>query len=89
MKRWPSRYNGPTDATTFDLSFESITDRVVKRFFADHAGKTVSLQQGGTRWEGRLPRVRLVTRHAVKADEEERGMNPRARSARLRAAERV
>ena len=71
------------------ISFESITDRVVKRFFADHAGKTVSLQQGGTRWEGRLPRVRLVTRHAVKADEEERSMNPRARSARLRAAERV
>lgn len=71
------------------ISFESITDRVVKRFFADHAGRTVSLQQGGSRWEGRLPRVRLVTRHAVKADEEERGRNPRARSARLRAAERV
>ena len=26
------------------ISFESITDRVVKRFFTDHAGKTVSLQ---------------------------------------------
>jgi 16S rRNA (cytosine1402-N4)-methyltransferase len=71
------------------ISFESITDRVVKRFFADHAGRMVSLQQGGARWEGRLPRMRLVTRHAVKADDDERGRNPRARSAKLRVAERV
>ena len=71
------------------VTFESITDRIVKRFFAAHAGKMVSLQQGGERWEGVLPRVRLVTRHAVTATDEELNLNPRSRSAKLRTAERV
>ena len=71
------------------ITFESLTDRTVKRFFADHAGRMVSLQQGGERWEGSLPKVRLVTRHAVTASEEEIGANPRARSAKLRAIERT
>ena len=71
------------------ITFESITDRMVKRFFAEHAGRMISLQQGGARWEGRLPRIRLVTRHAVTAGEEELNLNPRARSAKLRTAERI
>ena len=71
------------------ITFESITDRIVKRFFAAHAGKMVSLQQGGARWEGDLPRVRLVTRHALMATDEEMGVNSRARSAKLRTAERM
>lgn len=71
------------------ITFESITDRIVKRFFAAHAGKMVSLQQGGARWEGELPRVRLVTRHAVTATDGETDLNPRARSAKLRTAERM
>lgn len=69
------------------ITFESITDRMVKRFFAAHAGRMVSLQQGGERWEGETPRVRLVWRRAVTASEEEVSRNPRARSAKLRAAE--
>jgi len=71
------------------ITFESITDRIVKRFFAAHAGRMVSLQQGGARWEGELPRVNPVTRHAVTASESELNSNPRARSAKLRTAERV
>ena len=71
------------------ITFESLTDRIVKRFFAAHAGRMVSLQQGGERWEGVLPRVRPVTRHAVVASEEERNVNPRARSAKLRTVERM
>ena len=71
------------------ITFESITDRIVKRFFAAHAGKMVSLQQGGARWEGDLPRVRLVTRHALMATDVEMGLNPRARSAKLRTAEKM
>ena len=70
------------------ISFESLTDRTVKRFFADHAGKMVSLQQGGERWDGTPPRVRMVTRRAVTASESETANNPRSRSARLRAAEK-
>ncbi len=71
------------------ITFESLTDRIVKRFFAAHAGKMVSLQQGGERWEGEEPRVRLVTRRAVTASEEELKTNPRSRSAKLRTVERV
>lgn len=71
------------------ITFESLSDRIVKRFFAAHAGRYVSLQQGGTRWEGETPKVRLVTRHAVTASAAEVLANPRARSAKLRVAERV
>ena len=71
------------------ITFESLSDRTVKRFFADHAGRMVSLQQGGERWEGVLPRVRRVTRRAVTASERERSLNMRSRSAKLRAVERT
>ncbi len=71
------------------ITFESLSDRTVKRFFADHAGRMVSLQQGGERWEGVLPRVRRVTRRAVTASEREKSLNMRSRSAKLRAVERT
>ena len=70
------------------ITFESLTDRAVKRFFAAHVGKMRSLQQGGETWEGEPPRCRLVTRKAVVAGEEEQASNPRARSAKLRVVER-
>ena len=70
------------------IAFESLTDRTVKRFFAAHAGRMVSLPQGGARWEGELPRVRPVTRGAVAASNDEMDFNPRSRSARLRAVEK-
>ena len=71
------------------ITFESLTDRAVKRFFSAHAGRMVSLQQGGERWEGDSPRVRLVTRRAVVASQEETAANPRSRSAKMRVAERM
>jgi len=70
------------------IAFESLTDRMVKRFFAAHAGKMAALQQGGERWEGVAPRVRPVTRGAVVASEGEMELNPRSRSARLRGVEK-
>ena len=71
------------------ITFESLTDRVVKHFFAAHAGRMVSLQQGGEMWEGELPRVMQVTRKAVVASDQEIVANPRSRSAKLRAVERM
>ena len=70
------------------ITFESITDRMVKRFFASHAGRMVSLQQGGERWEGETPRVSLWRKKAVVASDGEKASNPRARSAKLRAVEK-
>jgi len=71
------------------ISFESLSDRIVKRHFTKHAGKWVSLQQGGERWEGELPPVERVTRKPVTAGETELKQNPRARSAKLRVARKL
>ena len=71
------------------ITFESLTDRLVKRCFAAHAGRMVSLQQGGERWDGELPRVRPVTRRAVTASDEEICSNLRSRCAKLRVVERI
>ena len=71
------------------ITFESLTDRYVKRFFADHVGRMRSLQQGGEEWTGEEPRAVAVTRKAVVAGEDEVGANPRSRSARLRVIERT
>jgi len=70
------------------ITFESLTDREVKRFFAAHAGREVSLQGGGSEWRGELPRVKVVSRKAVKASPEEVDLNPRSRSAKLRVAQK-
>ena len=71
------------------ITFESLTDRFVKRFFADHVGRMRSLQQGGEEWIGEEPRAVAVTRKAVVAGNEEVRVNPRARSAKLRVIEKV
>ena len=71
------------------ITFESLTDRAVKRFFAAHVGKMVSLQQGGDEWVGELPRAKAVFHGSVTASEEELRRNPRARSARLRVVEKI
>lgn len=70
------------------ITFESLTDRIVKQFFVRHIGREVALQQGGSRWEGAEPRVRAVTRKVVTATDEELKMNPRSRSAKLRVVEK-
>ncbi|HNX34602.1 MAG TPA: 16S rRNA (cytosine(1402)-N(4))-methyltransferase RsmH [Kiritimatiellia bacterium] len=70
------------------ITFESLTDRLVKQRFAAHTGRWVSLQQGGERWDGELPAVTKVTRHPLEAGSEEVAANPRARSAKLRVVQR-
>ena len=71
------------------ITFESLTDRAVKRFFADHVGRRVSLQQGGEEWVGEEPRAVAVTRKAVVAGQDEVNVNARSRSAKLRVIEKA
>jgi 16S rRNA (cytosine1402-N4)-methyltransferase len=71
------------------ITFESLTDRIVKQRFVAHAGRQVSLQQGGARWEGDLPAVELLTRRPRTAGDDEVSRNPRARSANVRAVRRL
>lgn len=71
------------------ISFESITDRLVKTFFAEHVGRMVSLQRGGAEWCGKTPRLRLINKKPITASAAELTTNPRARSAKLRVAEKL
>jgi len=58
------------------ISFHSLEDRVVKHLFRRLAAP------------GAVPGVRIITRRPVTPSPEERAQNPRARSAKLRGAER-
>lgn len=71
------------------ITFESITDRMVKNFMKSHEGREVSLPEGGSRWQGAEPRCRIVTRKAVTASDGEIAANPRSRSAKLRVLEKI
>lgn len=71
------------------ISFHSLEDRLVKHTFRRHAGAWESLAAGGRRWVGADPAIRLITRHPLVASVEEQARNPRSRSAKLRAAERL
>jgi len=69
-------------------AYHSLEDRLVKRAFA--AGATSSAPLGlPVEPETHKPYLRLVTRGAEEASEDERATNPRSQSVRLRAAERV
>jgi 16S rRNA (cytosine1402-N4)-methyltransferase len=70
------------------VSFHSLEDRMVKSFLTDRGGR-----RGSSR---HLPEAaqstasfRVLTRRPIVPDEAEIGANPRARSAKLRAAERT
>lgn len=69
-------------------SYHSLEDRLVKRAFADATRLDVPPDLPFVP-EGAEPALRLVTRGAERADEQEIAENPRAASVRLRAVERV
>lgn len=68
------------------ISFHSLEDRVVKRFFRD-ASRNQAFSGADLRGAHRPPCLRLVGK-LVRPSEAEVLSNPRARSARLRAAEK-
>ena len=71
------------------LSYHSLEDRIVKRFLqAERKGCTCPPDIPVCIC-GRQPRLRLVTKPSLTPSAEEIAFNPRARSARLRAAERL
>ena len=72
------------------VSFHSLEDRRVKSFLQTRAGATPSGSRHRPPSEpGRAPSFELLRRGALKPREHEIQGNPRARSARLRAAERT
>jgi 16S rRNA (cytosine1402-N4)-methyltransferase len=71
------------------ISFHSLEDRIVKRFFVRMSTGCVCPPQMAVCGCGRQGVMRIVTRKPVTASEEEMADNPRARSAKLRVAEKV
>ena len=69
------------------ISFHSLEDRAVKQRFARLSRPCTCPPGLAVCACGKTPTVRLLTRKAVRPSEEEQARNPRARSARLRAAE--
>ena len=71
------------------LSYHSLEDRIVKRFIQAERRGCVCPPQLPVCVCGRNPRLRLVTNPSLTPSAAEIAANPRARSARLRAAERL
>jgi 16S rRNA (cytosine1402-N4)-methyltransferase len=68
------------------ISFHSLEDRIVKRFFAAEARGCTCPPELPVCVCGKEPSLRLATRKAVRPSPAETAENPRAASARLRAA---
>ncbi|HMQ32677.1 MAG TPA: 16S rRNA (cytosine(1402)-N(4))-methyltransferase RsmH [Chloroflexaceae bacterium] len=64
------------------ISFHSLEDRIVKLFLRAESGYGGSMNE-------RTPRLSILTRKPVEAGDDEVARNPRARSAKLRVAERL
>ncbi len=78
-----------TGARIVVLSYHSLEDRIVKDFFRG-ASKTSEPSGNKLVPDKQLqPRLRLLTKKPVEATETEITANPRSRSAKLRAAERI
>lgn len=70
------------------ISFHSLEDRMVKQFFRDQAITCICPKDLPVCACTKEPQLRILTGKAVVAGDEEVSANPRARSARLRAAEK-
>lgn len=70
------------------VSFHSLEDRIVKTFLAEHS-RVVAGSRHAPEMHGPAPTFTALTKKPVIADESEIAPNPRARSAKLRAAERT
>ena len=68
------------------MSYQSLEDRIAKRVLAEHLVDDVP---EGLPVPGNGPELTLLTRGAERPTADEVDANPRAASARVRAAERV
>ena len=74
------------------VSYHSLEDRIVKEFFRKESAPPFSADAPGalkSRIDLSRARLRVLTKKPVTPSDEEIARNPRARSAKLRAAERI
>lgn len=71
------------------VTFHSLEDRIVKRFLADRSGLRPAPSRHAPARKGPAPSFRLLFSRAQRPSDTEVAANPRARSAKLRAAVRL
>jgi len=71
------------------ITFHSLEDRIVKQTFADLASGCVCPRDLPVCVCGRTPKIKLVNKKPIVASDAELEENPRARSAKLRVAEKI
>ena len=71
------------------VTFHSLEDRIVKRFFQAAAGEEPNSNRYAPAKSDTTARFDLITRKAVGPDDDEVAQNPRSRSAKLRVARRT
>ena len=71
------------------ITFHSLEDRIVKTAFQEAARGCTCPKDFPVCVCGKKPKVKLITRHPIVADQAELAENPRARSAKLRVAEKL
>ncbi len=71
------------------ISFHSLEDRIVKHIFREYAEGCTCPRQLPVCVCGKQPRVKILTGRPVTATQAETDDNPRARSAKLRAVEKL
>jgi len=71
------------------ISFHSLEDRIVKNFMREEARDCICPPEAPRCVCDHKPRLKIITRKPITATDEEVERNPRARSAKLRIAERV
>lgn len=71
------------------ISFHSLEDRIVKNFFRDRSKEWIDKPEWPEARRNPDRDLNLITPKPVEPDENERRTNPRARSAKLRVAEKI
>ncbi|TCO69204.1 16S rRNA (cytosine(1402)-N(4))-methyltransferase RsmH [Rhodovulum euryhalinum] len=71
------------------VTFHSLEDRIVKRFLQLRSGQAAGTSRHAPETPQEAARFHLLTRKATAPDDAELAANPRARSAKLRVAERT
>ncbi len=87
LKKSPALLN--TGGRLTLISFHSLEDRLVKRFFAHQSAKTIDRPE----WPEAKPNpdycLKTITKKPMMADQRECKINPRSRTAKLRIAEKI
>jgi 16S rRNA (cytosine1402-N4)-methyltransferase len=71
------------------IAFHSLEDRIIKQFFRLESRDCICPPRQPICTCGHKAALREITRHPIRPEEEETRDNPRARSARLRAVEKI